>query len=120
MKFKAAQNAVNGCAAIEWFERAEMEREIQGAKWLVWHGKGSEAVDRIKEIDERLLARPGYESSTLWWNLCRVGGYIDNNAGSLVNYVARHRRGLPISSSIAESAVSLVVSHRMAKKQQMR
>ena len=40
--------------------------------------------------------------------------------GTLVNYGARHRKGLPISSSIAESAVNLVVSHRMAKKQQMR
>ena len=33
---------------------------------------------------------------------------------------ARYRKGLPISSSIAESAVNLLVSHRMAKKQQMR
>jgi hypothetical protein len=33
---------------------------------------------------------------------------------------ARYRKGLPISSSIAASAVNLVVSHRMAKKQQMR
>jgi hypothetical protein len=38
----------------------------------------------------------------------------------LVNYGARHRKGLPISSSIAESAVNQVVSHRMAKKRQMR
>jgi hypothetical protein len=38
----------------------------------------------------------------------------------LVNYGARHRKGLPIGSSIAESAVNQVVSHRMAKKQQMR
>jgi hypothetical protein len=37
----------------------------------------------------------------------------------LVNYSARHRKGLPISS-IAESAVNQVVSHRMAKKRQMR
>lgn len=37
-----------------------------------------------------------------------------------MNYGARYRKGLPISSSIAESAVNLVVSHRMAKKQQMR
>jgi len=42
------------------------------------------------------------------------------NAGTLVNYGARYRKGLPISSDIAESAVILVVSHRMAKKQQMR
>jgi hypothetical protein len=38
----------------------------------------------------------------------------------LVNYGARHRKGLPISSSIAESAVNQVVSYRMAKKRQMR
>jgi hypothetical protein len=97
MKFKAAENAVRGCKMIESFERAAVEREIQGAKWLVWHGKGSKAVARIKALDDRLLDRTGYEFSTLWWNLCRVGGYIRNNAGTLVNYGARHRRGLPIS-----------------------
>jgi hypothetical protein len=32
----------------------------------------------------------------------------------------RYHKGRPTSSSIAESAVNLVVSHRMAKKQQMR
>lgn len=61
-----------------------------------------------------------YEFSTLWWNLHRLSCYIDNNAGTLVNYGARYHKGLPISSSIAESAVNQVVSHRMAKKQQMR
>ncbi|WP_143746502.1 hypothetical protein [Caballeronia catudaia] len=38
----------------------------------------------------------------------------------MVNYGARHRKGMPISSSIVESAVNQVVSHRMAKKRQMR
>jgi hypothetical protein len=38
----------------------------------------------------------------------------------LVNYGARRHRGLPIASSIAKSAVNEVVSHRMAKRQQMR
>ncbi|AUT72398.1 hypothetical protein CUJ88_20155 [Paraburkholderia hospita] len=32
----------------------------------------------------------------------------------LVNYGARHRKGLPISNSIAESAVKQVVSYRIA------
>jgi hypothetical protein len=83
-------------------------------------GKGGKSVARIKALDASLLARPGYEFSTLWWNLRRLYFYIDNNAGTLVNYGARYYRGLPISSSIAESAVNQVVSHRMAKKQQMR
>ena len=70
-------------------------------------------------MDAQLLERDGYEWSTLWWNLQKVAGYIRDNPG-LVNYGSRHRKGLPISSSIAESAVNQVVSHRMAKNQQMR
>jgi hypothetical protein len=77
-------------------------------------------VARIKALDATLMEAKGYEYSTLWWNLRRLSCYIANNAGTLVNYGARYHRGLPISSSIAESAVNQVVSHRMAKKQQMR
>ena len=66
------------------------------------------------------MAQEGYEHSTLYWNLRRLYFYIENNAGTLVNYGMRYHKGLPISSSIAESAVNLVVSHRMAKKRQMR
>ena len=97
-----------------------METEIIHAKWLVWHGKGGKALERIKALDSRLLAREGYEFRTLWWNLNTVSSYLKKNAGTLVNCGARHRKGLPISSSIAESAVNQVVSYRMAKKRQMR
>ena len=120
MKFKAAENSVFGSATIEPLERDAVKTEIAHAKWLVWHGKGGKSVARIKALDATLLSRQGYEFSTLWWNLRRLYFYIDNNAGTLVNYGARYRKGLPISSSIAESAVNQVVSHRMAKKQQMR
>jgi len=64
--------------------------------------------------------KEGYEHSTLYWNLRRLYFYIENNTGTLVNYGMRYHKGLPISSSIAESAVNLMVSHRMAKQQQMR
>jgi hypothetical protein len=94
--------------------------QITHAKWLVWHGKGSKALERIKALDGRLLSREGYEFKTLWWNLNTISSYLKNNAHTLVNYGVRHRRGLPISSSIAESAVNQVVSYRMAKKRQMR
>ena len=120
MKFKVAQRSVFGSKMIGSLERESVETEIGHAKWLVWHGKGSKAVERIKALDARLLTRAEYEFSTLWWNLNTVSGYLRNNAHTLVNYVARYRRGLPISSSIAESAVNQVVSHRMAKKRRMR
>ena len=54
------------------------------------------------------------------WNLNNVSSYLKKNACTLVNYGARHRKGLPISSSIAESAVNQAVSYRMAKQRQMR
>ena len=120
MKFKAAKNSVLGSQTIEPEERIAVETEIDHAKWLVRHGKGRQSVSRIKALDETLLEKEGYEHSTLFWNLRRLYFYIKNNAGTLVNYGMRYRKGLPISSSIAESAVNLVVSHRMAKKQQMR
>ena len=120
MKFKTAERSVFGSQFIDSMEREAIEQTIHRAKWLVWHGKGRKSVARIKALDALLLARQGYECSTLWWNLRRLYFYIDNNAGTLVNYCARYRKGLPISSSIAESAVNQVVSHRMAKKQQMR
>ncbi|WP_433706436.1 ISKra4 family transposase [Paraburkholderia sacchari] len=120
MKFQAAQRSVFGSKMIDPMERQSVEAEITHAKWLVWHGKGGKAVQRIKALDGRLLMREGYEFSTLWWNLNTVSCYLRNNAHTLVNYGARHRKGLPISSSIAESAVNQVISHRMAKKRQMR
>ncbi|MFP3645820.1 ISKra4 family transposase [Paraburkholderia sp. SIMBA_054] len=120
MKFRAAERSVFGSKMIDSMERESVEAEIIHAKWLVWHGKGSKALERIKALDIRLLARQGYEFNTLWWNLNTVSSYLKKNAGTLVNYGARHRKGLPISSSIAESAVNQVVSCRMAKKRQMR
>ena len=120
MKFKAAENSVVSSKVIEPLERDSVCDQIRRAKWLVWHGKGRKAVARIKAIDAVLLARPGHEDSALGWNLRRLYYYIENNKSTLVNYGARYRKGLPISSSIAESAVNLLVSHRMAKKQQMR
>jgi hypothetical protein len=120
MKFKASDNSVSGSETIEPLQRELVKTEIDHAKWLVWHGKGGTSVARIKALDALLMEKIGYEYSTLWWNLRRLYCYIDNNAGTLVNYGARYHKGLPISSSIAESAVNQVVSHRMAKKQQMR
>jgi len=46
--------------------------------------------------------------------------YIENNAGSIPNYGERYRNGEAISSAVAESAVTQVISKRMVKQQQMR
>ena len=98
-----------------------VQDEIASAKWLTWHGKGSEAVERIKSIHDMLEVTPEHPAySALWWNLRGTYWYLESNSRYLVNYGWRYRRGMPISSSIAESAVNEVVSLRCAKKRQMR
>jgi hypothetical protein len=77
-------------------------------------------LERIKALDSRLLAKEGYEFKTESEYCLQSSGEQCAHVGQLVNYSARHRKGLPISSSIAESAVNQVVSYRMAKKRQMR
>jgi hypothetical protein len=96
--------------------RRDPRRQVAGMA----HGKGSKAVARLKALDDRLMFDPVYECTTLRWNLQGISGYIRNNDRTLVNYGARHRKGLAISSSVAESAINQAVSLRMAKKQQMR
>ena len=74
----------------------------------------------MQALSAELEKWPNPEFSTLWWNLRKACCYVRSHERFLVNYGARYRKGLPISSAIAESAVNEVVSLRMAKKRQMR
>jgi hypothetical protein len=67
MKFQAAQRSVFGSKMIDSLVRESVENEIAHAKWLVWHGKGSKALERIKALDSRLLTGRGT-------NFTRCGG----------------------------------------------
>jgi hypothetical protein len=46
--------------------------------------------------------------------------YVEANGGATINYGERHRRGKPVSTATAESAVNQVLNQRMCKRQQMR
>ena len=46
--------------------------------------------------------------------------YIRSNRGSIIDYGKRHRAGLRVATTLAESAVNSLVGKRMVKKQQMR
>jgi len=95
--------------------------EIERIKWKFWHGQ-------VKAGCERLLLLAtwvGSQANTkikhkLTSRLFNLLYYAQDNADYLVNYARRYREGLPISSSMAESAVNQIISHRFVKKQQMR
>lgn len=120
MKFQAAITTAQYKRGQDGPDWHWIEDELMSAKWLVWHGKGRKAIARLNKIVDVLEAWPQHEYSRLTKNLHRLRGYLHWNRKYLVNYGARHRKGLPIASSIAESAVNEVVSQRMAKRQQMR
>ncbi|MEB0013945.1 ISKra4 family transposase [Glaciimonas sp. Gout2] len=121
MKFRAIEHASWKFPHLLAPNGRSVQDEIASAKWLTWHGKGSEAVQRIKSIHDMLEVTPEHPAySTLWWNLRGTYWYLESNGQYLVNYGWRYRRVMPISSSIAESAVNEVVSLRSAKKRQMR
>ena len=120
MKFRAAEQSIFSSRRQKGPDWKWIEREIKSAKWLVWHGKGRKAVPRLQAINDELEKWPNQEFSALWWNVRKACGYVRSHERFLVNYGARYRKGLPISSSIAESAVDQVVSARMAKKRKMR
>ena len=120
MKFRAIDMTAGSRRGLLAPNALDLCEEIKSCKWLVWHGKSTKAVARLKHICnayETVTEEPFF---TLWMNLGRLIGYLESNDRYLVNYSRRHYKGLPISSSIAESAVNEVVSWRMAKKRQMR
>jgi hypothetical protein len=121
MKFRAIEQSALKFAQMLAPNGRTVRDEIASAKWLTWHGKGDEAVQRLKTIHDMFGLVPDDPAHmTLWWNLRGTYWYLDSNQQYLVNYGWRYQRGMPISSSIAESAVNEVVSLRCAKKRQMR
>ena len=71
---------------------------------------------RIKSIHDMLEVTPEEPAySALWWNLRGTYWHLESNNKFLVNYRWRYRRGMPVSSSIAEPVVNEVVNLRCEK-----
>ncbi len=102
---------------------ANIDRDIRAVKWRLWHGR----VDRAIRDLERLLARLKESQQESEFSIARVHSlgvqlltYVRSNRSAIVNYGRRHRAGLRVATTLAESAVNSLVGKRMAKKQQMR
>ncbi|MEO7207690.1 MAG: ISKra4 family transposase [Steroidobacteraceae bacterium] len=97
---------------------------LTSAKWLLWHGNVHRALDRLDELvsliehDDRIPKSP--ERRKLSRMLNEFYNYIDSNRNLIPDYGDRRQHGEAIASSVAESTVNQVISHRFVKKQQMR
>ena len=107
---QADESAGNGLSAM-----------LERIKWWLWHGNSHQAEQAIEafEADIDALEVDYANLGKLVRAAHEFAGYIRHNTASLINYGERYRSGEPISSSIAESTVNVVISKRFAKRQQM-
>jgi hypothetical protein len=115
MRVTVLTQFIRGVAHHDETKSAELRKSLERIKWLLWHGNLQRALAVIEDFEEdvddldvdypnlRKFARTAHEFAV----------YITSNAGSLINYGER------ISSCLAESTVTAVISKRFAKRQQM-
>jgi hypothetical protein len=130
MRVRHVEQTLLGLDALEPVHRAPLEHARTDAdrlRHLLWNGKHGEAcqtLDRIVSWSEKaaLLNGPVVEAKAgrLAAHCTELRGYIENNAGALIDYGQRHRAGEPISTSRAEGTVNHLVAARMNKRRQMR
>ena len=95
--------------------------EIEHIKWRFWHGQVNAGCERLLLLALAIGSQANTKTKKKLANrLFDLLYYAQDNADYIVNYARRYRDGLPISSSMAESAVNQIISHRFVKKQQMR
>jgi hypothetical protein len=96
---------------------------LERAKWRLWHGRWIGFRCKLAGLYRWTKRKPLREVAgidRLQRHNCELLGYLERNQDMLVHYVARRRRGEPISTAFVESAVNEIVAKRMNKKQQMR
>ena len=114
MYFERLVKAIPGRTDNDIFIRKRLEREIASAKSLLWHGRHKDCLSTL----ESLRRDTGWVGSRN--PLGRLIRYLRACAPLLVNYGERRRKGLPISSAGAESAVDFVVGQRLKRNGHMR
>jgi hypothetical protein len=120
VRFEHASRTARGLEA-QIARRAE--RDLERAKWRLWHGRRAGCRDRLAALLRWTGRRPVREAAGIdrfRRHVTGLLGYLERNAGALVPYAARRRRGEPISTAFVESAVNEIVAKRMTKRQQMR
>ena len=84
--------------------------EAEALKWIVWHGKSTQAVERLGKL---YLALLGTDYADKVHDLLK---YLSQNMDYLTNYQLRKDSILPYTSSVIESTIETLVNTRHKKK----
>lgn len=101
---------------------ARVEKNLDSAKWQLWHGNVFMALQEINDLVFYLEGYADTDGATkkLLKKVSEFHGYIQANQNFIVNYGERYRHGEIISTAFVESTVNQLISRRFVKKQQMR
>ncbi len=125
MRFEHALQTATGLGAgtINDYVGTITSRDIEHAKWRLWHGRWRGCLIKLARVYHWTAARSIRDVEgvrALRRHLCDLIAYLEANQSALVNYGARYRRGEPVSTAFVESTINEIVAKRMIKKQQMR
>jgi hypothetical protein len=130
MRVQHIEQALRGVYAGEPQHRAGLEIvewRIGRLRHLIWNGYHEEAREELygmRHMASEVVYLNGERFRSpiarLLWNCDDLSRYLTNNVDALINYGARYRSKLPISTSRAEGCVDEIANARMAKKQRMR
>lgn len=125
MRFEHALQAARGigAGATSAYLRTYAVRDLDRAKWKLWHGRSSACLGRLAQLANWLTCghvRDVRGAVATRRHVNDLIEYLHANRHALVNYGRRRHDGLPISTAFVESAVNEILSKRMINKQQMR
>ena len=93
----------------------DMNEQLSGAKWYLWHGLANKAIERLQSIHDQLKDDKKRQDKVQL-----LLTYIKNNADYIVNYQTRQDTGLIFTSQMAESTVESLINKRCKGQQHMR
>ena len=100
---------------------ADVSKELESVKHLLWHGNTQEALERMASLSMELslIQAHSVPAKKVADGLAEFETYIRNNCECIPNFGERYRQGETISTAFVESTINQVVSRRFVKKQQM-
>ena len=121
MRFTVLNQFTKGLLHTNPEEGKEVEKNLESAKWHLWHGNVKETLEHLEDC---YLICDGDEiqyknKKKLLKHLEEMSTYIENKRYLIPNYGEKWRYGETIATSFVESTVNEVITKRMVKKQQM-
>ena len=121
MRLTVLQQQTKGLQQERPATGADVAKQLESIKHLLWHGNTPEALERLTglSIDLSLFREHSAPAAKVANGVADFETYIRNNSEFIPNFGDRWRQGQRISTAFVESTINQVVSRRFVKKQQM-